>query len=128
MDRATKRKIERIAGRAQDSEKLIEAHLVKRAAEMGGVALKYDNSFDRAYPDRLVLLPGGASGWIEVKSRGCKPTALQEFRHRELRALGQAVYVCDSRQAVDQALAEIKAQALRRTATTITYEQAVYGI
>jgi hypothetical protein len=46
-------------------------------------------------PDRLVLLPGGSIGFVEVKSPGEKPRPLQVARMGTLRNLGFKVYVLD---------------------------------
>ena len=68
---------------------------------MGGRCLKYSNSGETGYPDRLVLLPPGKVIWVELKSRGKKPTRQQLIRHDELRQLGFDVRVIDSREGVD---------------------------
>ena len=44
-------------------------------------------------PDRLVLLPQGHIGFVEVKTPGEKPRPLQLHRHEQLRRLGFQVYV-----------------------------------
>ena len=80
-------------------EKTIEKKLVKTAKDMGGVALKFLSPGFDGMPDRIVLLPGGRMGFVEVKSPGKVPRPLQEARHRMLRMLGFKVYVLDT---VDQ--------------------------
>ena len=80
-------------------EKTIEKKLVKTAKDMGGVALKFLSPGFDGMPDRIVLLPGGRMGFVEVKSPGKVPRPLQEARHRMLRMLGFRVYVLDT---VDQ--------------------------
>lgn len=46
-------------------------------------------------PDRMILLPGGRIGFVEVKAPGKKPRPLQVKRHGQLRALGFPVFVLD---------------------------------
>ena len=66
---------------------------------MGGIAPKFLSPGFDGMPDRIVLLPGGRMGFIEVKAPGKVPRPLQEARHRMLRMLGFRVYVLDT---VDQ--------------------------
>ena len=80
-------------------EKTIEKKLVKTAKDMGGVALKFLSPGFDGMPDRIVLLPGGRMGFVEVKAPGKVPRPLQEARHRMLRMLGFRAYVLDT---VDQ--------------------------
>lgn len=42
--------------------------------------------------------------WVELKSRGRKPTKLQALRHEELTRLGHIVSVVDSKAKVDELL------------------------
>lgn len=97
-------RIDDIAKHAERSEKAIEAYLVKRVKELGGVALKYYNPSQTGYPDRIVLLPGGYVFWVELKSKGEKPRPIQVKRHAELAALGQRVLVFDSKTEIDEFL------------------------
>ena len=46
-------------------------------------------------PDRIALLPGGKSGFVEAKAPGEKPRPLQASRHALLQRLGFRVYVLD---------------------------------
>lgn len=58
-------------------EKIIEQHLVKAVKNSGGIAPKLvSHGFD-GMPDRLVLLPGGKIGFVEVKAPCKEPRPLQ---------------------------------------------------
>ena len=50
----------------------------------------------RTMPDRLVLLPGGKIGFVEIKAPGKVPRPLQVARHRLLKRLGFQVFVLDA--------------------------------
>ena len=80
-------------------EKTIEKKLILAAKNMGGIALKFISPGLDGMPDRIVLLPGGRMGFVEVKAPGKVPRPLQEARHRMLRMLGFRAYVLDT---VDQ--------------------------
>lgn len=82
-------------------EKTIEAALVKRVKELGGMAEKFTSPAKRSVPDRLVTLPGNRIIFVEVKAPGKKPTVKQLRDHETRRALGCDVRVIDSMEAVD---------------------------
>lgn len=84
-----------------NTEKWLERELVRLIGKRGGLALKYANANQTGYPDRLVLLPGGRLVFVEVKTKGRKPTTLQSLRHDQLRGLGFPVFVIDSVGALD---------------------------
>ena len=90
-------------------EKTIEKKLVKTAKNMGGVALKFMSPGLDGMPDRIVLLPGGRMGFVEVKAPGKVPRPLQEARHRMLQKLGFKVYVLDDTGQIGGILDEIRA-------------------
>lgn len=83
-------------------EKKIEAHLVKRIKDKGGIAYKFTSPQRRSVPDRLVLLPGGWQCFVELKATGQKPTRLQAREHQHLRTLGFTVLVIDSVEEIDE--------------------------
>lgn len=89
MKKNSNKKIEKI------SEKILEKKLTEEVKKLGGKALKFSSITDTSYPDRIVLLPGCWTFWVELKSTGCKQTNLQELRSRELRDLGFKVFVVD---------------------------------
>ena len=88
-------------------ERTIEQVLVARARAMGGIAPKFTSPGFDGMPDRLVLLPDGRMGFVELKAPGKKPRALQMARHRLLRRLGFKVYVIDEINQIDSVLEEI---------------------
>ena len=88
-------------------ERTIEQKLAARVKAMGGIAPKFTSPGFDGMPDRLVLLPGGRMGFVELKTPGKKPRALQLARHRLLRQLGFKVYVIDKVDQIDSVLEEI---------------------
>ena len=89
-------------------EKIIEKKLVQAVKTSGGIAPKFVSPGFDGMPDRIVLLPGGYIGFVEVKSVGCKPRPLQLARHRLLRGLGFKVYLLDDEQQIGGLLDEIR--------------------
>ena len=89
-------------------EKITEQKLTKAVKNMGGIALKFVSPGFDGMPDRIVLLPGGHIGFVEVKAPGEKPCPLQLSRHGLLRRLGFKVYVLDDEQQIGGILDEIQ--------------------
>lgn len=81
-------------------ERKIEIFLVKEVEALGGLCVKFPPIFFRGFPDRIVLLPGGAIAFAELKAPGEKPTLIQRRVHERLRALGFRVEVLDSKESV----------------------------
>ena len=79
----------------KESEKTLEARLVREIEARGGMALKYTSQFHRGIPDRIVLLPGGHTIFVELKSTGQKPTKLQMHAIRKLIKMGHQVVIID---------------------------------
>ena len=88
-------------------ERKIEKELAARTRAMGGIAPKFTSPGFDGMPDRLVLLPGGRMGFVELKAPGRKPRPLQLARHRLLRRLGFKVFVIDGIEQIDSVLEEI---------------------
>lgn len=88
-------------------EKIVERKLKEAVKAMGGIAPKFVSPGFDGMPDRLVLLPDGKCGFVEVKRRGEKPRPLQEVRHGMLRRLGFKVYVLDHAGQIGDVLLEI---------------------
>lgn len=99
--------VDNVVRHAEVSEKVIERYLVERAKSVGLPCLKYANANMTGYPDRLLVLRGGKIVWVELKSRGRKPSKLQQRRHAELEAIGHTVLVIDSKGGVDELINRI---------------------
>lgn len=89
-------------------EKEVEAALVKAAKKRNGVALKFVSPGFSGVPDRLVLLPDGKIGFIELKAPGKKMRLLQEKRKSQLERLGFLVFCLDSKEEVEVMLDAIQ--------------------
>lgn len=99
--------IENLTRHADVSEKAIERYLVEQAKLHGMLCLKYSNPNMVGYPDRLLVLPGGGVAWVELKSKGRKPTRIQQMRIAELTGMGHLVRVIDNKHAIDELINDI---------------------
>ena len=88
-------------------EQEIELQLVRAVKKMGGRAVKFMSPGFDGMPDRLVLLPGGKCGFVEVKAPGKRPRALQVVRHEMLKELGFKVYVLDAIGQIEEIINDI---------------------
>ena len=85
----------------------IEWKLVKAVKEMGGICPKFVSPGTDGMPDRMVLMPAGKIGFVEVKAPGKKPRVLQVRRHRQLRKLGFSVFVLDDPEQIPGIIGEV---------------------
>lgn len=81
-------------------EVTIEKKLITAVKNMGGICPKWVSPGFDGMPDRIVLLPKGRIGFVEVKAPGEKPRPLQIARHRLLQRLGFRVFVLDDPQQI----------------------------
>lgn len=88
-------------------EKVIEEKMVKAVRAAGGIAPKFVSPGFGGMPDRLVILPGGHIGFVEVKAPGERPRKLQAARHKLLLGLGCRVFVLDETGQIEAILREI---------------------
>ncbi len=91
-------------------EKVLEQKLVTTVKKLGGAAPKFVSPGLDGMPDRLVLLPIGMMGFVEVKALGEKPRPLQLARHQMLRGLGFKVYVLDEEEQIGGILDAIQGE------------------
>lgn len=90
------------------NEKLIERKLRESVKRLGGLALKFSSPYHRGIPDRIILMPGGQTFFVELKTTGKKPTLLQLKAIKDLIALGFDVRVIDSQESLNIFLEELK--------------------
>ena len=88
-------------------EKQIEHTLVMAVKAAGGMCPKLVSPGTDGMPDRMILLPKGHIGFVEVKAPGKKPRPLQERRHKQLRELGFKVFILDGREQISEILKEV---------------------
>ena len=91
----------------KESEKTLEARLVREIEARGGMALKYTSQFHRGIPDRICLLPPGVLTFVELKSTGQKPTKLQEHAMEKLISLGFDCLVIDTTEKLEEYLGHV---------------------
>ena len=84
-------------------ESKIEAYLVRRIKQLGGMAEKFTSPGRRSVPDRLVTLQNGRIVFVELKAPGKRPTDNQKRDHERRIALGCEVLVIDTLEGVDNA-------------------------
>ena len=94
-------------GTVSDSEKALEAELRERCKALGWMCIKLTSQYQRGLPDRLILMPGGRVCFVEIKTTGKKPTALQKLTHERLRALGYRVEVVDTTESLDNLIVDL---------------------
>jgi len=93
-------------------EVTLERRLRSEIQRRGGQARKFVSPGWAGAPDRLVLMPGGRAWFVEVKRPGARPRPLQEYRAKELEALGFQVRVVSSVEELHGFLAEVDADAV----------------
>lgn len=90
-----------------ESEKDLEARLVKEVEKRDGMAIKLTSQFHRGLPDRLVICPYHTLAFVEMKSTGKKPTALQEATIQRIKSMRFATRVIDTTEQLDEFLADL---------------------
>lgn len=95
-------------GREFMREKAIEKKLVQAVIVAGGIAPKFVSPGYDGMPDRIVLLPNGRIGFVEVKATDGEVRPLQLSRHKMLKRLGFQVYILDNTEQIGVILDEIR--------------------
>ena len=89
-------------------EREIERKLVSAVKSRGGICPKFVSPGFDGMPDRVVLLPHGKIGFVEVKRPGEQPRPLQKARHKILGELGFLVFVLDGEEQIGGMIDEIQ--------------------
>ena len=69
-------------------ESVVEKKFAAEVKKRGGLAVKFVSPGFNGVPDRLVLFPGGRLAFVELKAPGENMRPLQQYRARQLTALG----------------------------------------
>lgn len=89
-------------------ERQIEAALTAATRAAGGLCWKFTSPGTAGVPDRIVILPGPAIGFVECKTTGSQPRPQQVRRLRQLRELGVPVFVLDHLDDIEEVLDAIR--------------------
>lgn len=83
----------------------IEKYLIGKVESLGGFCPKFIDASRRGAPDRLVILPGHPTYYVELKRLQLGRLAPWQKRyHEQLRKCGQKVWVLSSTEQVDDFL------------------------
>jgi len=96
-----------ILGNEAMSESKLEKRLVSEVKRIGGRAPKWTSPGNRGVPDRLVILPGGRTIYVEMKAPGKPLEPLQVRWAKILRNMGHQVYKIDSNDDIDKFINEV---------------------
>lgn len=88
-------------------ERDIERKLVVETVRRRGVALKFVSPGCIGVPDRIVMLPDGKMGFVELKAPGKKSRPIQVRRIQQMRKMGFKVFVIDGVEQIGSVLDEI---------------------
>lgn len=89
-------------------ERDTENALTAATKASGGLCWKFTSPGTDGVPDRIVILPGGHIGFVEVKTTGAKPRPLQVRRLTQLDDLGVPVFVIDHPDQIEGVLDAIR--------------------
>ena len=92
----------------KQSEKKIEKTLVKVCKEHSGLCIKLLPFSFTGLPDRMCLFRSGLIYFVETKSTGDKPSARQNYVHRQLKDLGFDVFKVDTVEKVHEFMEYVK--------------------
>ena len=90
------------------NEKKIEQKLRDEVKRRGGLALKFVSPGFVGVPDRIVLMPDGNVGFVEVKAPDEVPRAIHVSVHKRLKRLGFKVFVLDNIESITHVIDEIE--------------------
>lgn len=88
-------------------ESKLEHRLVSEVKRIGGIAPKFVSPGNRGVNDRLVILSGGRTIYVEMKAPGKPLEPLQVRWAKILRNLGHRVYKIDSNEDIDRFITEV---------------------
>lgn len=91
------------------TEKELERHLAKAVKDRGGVCYKFSSPGHVGVPDRIVALPNGKTGFVEVKNpEGGELSPIQVYELKRLTRLGHKSFVLNKPEMINQILDAIE--------------------
>ena len=64
-------------------ESAIEAQLVRKVRERGGLCYKFVSPGNPGVPDRIIITPDGRTIYVELKTEVGRLSAMQKWQRRE---------------------------------------------
>lgn len=90
-------------------EATIEARLVREVRKLGGLCYKFTSPGNPGVPDRIVILPGGRTIYVELKTEIGRLSKLQKWQREEMQKRGADVRVLKGLDQVTAFLEEVRA-------------------
>lgn len=91
-----------------ESEKTLERKFKEKIEALGGFCTKNSAMGFTGMPDRNIYLPYKTYFLAEIKTTGKKPKKRQPFIIADLRRLGFTVFIIDSTETLNDAIAEMR--------------------
>lgn len=91
-------------------ESELERKFCRLVLQAGGKAYKFVSPGNTGMPDRIVVLPGGRIGFVELKREGERPRKQQQLRLTELERLGCYTAVVDNMECAEAVIDEMVRQ------------------
>lgn len=88
-------------------ESTLERRLVREVERIGGLAPKFVSPGNNGVNDRLVILSGGVTVYVEMKAPGKPLRPLQARWKRMLQERGHQFYKIDSVEDIDRFIQEV---------------------
>lgn len=96
-----------------EKESSIERYLVRKVKEHGGLCYKFVSPGNPGVPDRLVILPDGRVIFVELKTDVGRLAKVQKWQRSEMTKRRADVRVLYGRDAVEDFLREVFADAVQ---------------
>ena len=91
-------------------ESKIEARLVREVRKRGGLCYKFVSPGNPGVPDRIVILPGGRTVYIELKTEIGRLSKVQKWQREEIQKRGADIRVLKGMDQVLEFLKEVDAE------------------
>ena len=88
-------------------ESTIEARLVREVRKRGGLCYKFTSPGSPGVPDRIVILPGGITVYVELKTEVGRLANIQKWQISEIQKRGATVRVLKGMEQVLAFLEEV---------------------
>jgi hypothetical protein len=78
----------------------IETYLINEIKKLNGLCLKWPPNKQKGVPDRIAIIPGYGTVFIELKRKGGKISPIQKFMINKIKKAGGSVRVITGKREV----------------------------